>query len=137
MKKQILMTALALFICAAITAQTTQQIRTQTQTGKQSRVQTQEQPGTRTRTQTGRQEAMQYGYKNNGQMTKAQKHARNEERKALKEQQKEMKRKKAGLNNHKYSGKENIANQNKSMRPPVRQNDAAKVAKSPRQTGKK
>jgi hypothetical protein len=80
---------------------------------------------------------MQYGYKNNGQMTKAQKHARNEERKALKKQQKEMKKHKAGLNSQKYSGKEKIANRNKSVRPPVPQHDAAKVAKSPRQTGKK
>ncbi len=102
MKKQIFISAAVLLLSAALSAQTTQQSRPQGQGKTQAHYRTREQSGTMTqtyekkgtptRTQTGRQEAMQAGYKNNGQMTSAQKHARNEERKALKKQQKELKK---------------------------------------------
>ena len=110
MKKQIFISAAVLLLSAALSAQTTQQSRPQGQGKTQAHDRTQEQSGTMTqtrekkgtptRTQTGRQEAMQAGYKNYGQMTSTQKHARNEERKALKKQQKELKKQQKEMNKH-------------------------------------
>ncbi len=138
MKKQLLMAVLALFISAVLSAQMTEEARSQKQSGRQSKVQTQEQAGTRT--QTGRQEAMQAGYKNNGQMTKAQKQARNEERKALKKQQKALKKQQkrhASLNSEQYMKQEKTATQNKGARPAAPQKSSAKMAKSAGSGGKR
>lgn len=87
MKKQIILAIATLFISAAITAQTAEQerARNQSQTEAGSRKHAHEQTVVQT----------QGEYKNKGQMTKAQRHARNEERKALKRQQKEMKKQEA------------------------------------------
>ena len=102
MKRQIFISAAVLLLSAALSAQTTQQSRPQGQGKTQAHdriqgpsgemTQTHEKKKTQTRTQTGRQEAMQAGYKNNGQKASVQKHIRNEERKALKKQQKELKK---------------------------------------------
>ena len=110
MKRQIFISAAVLLLSAALSAQTTQQLRPQGQGKTQAHdriqepsgemTQTHEKKRTQTRTQTGRQEAMQAGYKNNGQMTSVQNHVRNEERKALKKQQKELKRQQKEMNKH-------------------------------------
>ena len=97
MKNRMLMSIIAFMICAGLFAQEPVQqpqrpdktkVKTQSQpmdsVGKPERTRVQEQPAGMTQTQTE--------YKNRGQMTSAQKHARNEERKAHKRQQKELKR---------------------------------------------
>ena len=125
MKKQIFISAAVLLLSAALSAQIAQPSRPQVQGKTQAYDRTQEQSGsmtqirekkgTPTRTQTGRQEAMQAGYKNNGQMTSAQKHARNEERKALKKQQKELKKQQKEMNKHQremINHQKEIKNQN-------------------------
>jgi len=150
MKKQLFMAVMALFVSSAITAQPNQQNRPQAQSGKQEKVQTRSQDrtqaqthagtGTQTRTQTGRQEAMQAGYKNNGQMTKARKHARNEERKALKKQQKDLKKQQkqqTPMNSEQYMKQERTTTQNKGARPATPQKSSAKMAKSAGPGGKR
>lgn len=102
--------------------------------------QTREKKGSPTRTQTGRQEAMQAGYMNNGQMTKAQKQARNEERKTLKKQQKELKKQQkmqAKMEGEQYMEQEKTATQNKGARTSAPQRTATKMAKSVGPGGKK
>jgi len=160
MKKQIIMAVTALFISAAITAQQATQAGTQTrekaQSGTQTQTragaqtQTQTQAGIRTQTQTRIQDQSQTAtkaqsgtmaqtqtriqdqsqYKNQGQMTMAQKQARNEERKALKKQQKEMKNQEAVKEGNVYREQEKTATQNRGARTATPQRQAAKVSRS-------
>jgi len=76
MKRTMLMAAVALLLSAGLSAQNSNQTRTEQQNRSRETIQN----------QTGGQS------KNYGQMTSEQKQLRNEERKALKKQEKEMKK---------------------------------------------
>ncbi len=105
MKKQIVFVIAGLLISAAVIAQAPQQDQTRAQSG----VRTQDQ------------------YNNQGQITRAQKQARNAERKALKQQQKQNKMQEAAQRRTQYREQDKDAARNGAARPAIPQGNAARM----------
>lgn len=87
MRKQFILAASALLISAAVTAQNAQQTQTRTQNKEKTRTEVKNQPQGPVQVQDQEQ------YKNKGQAVSEQRHARNAERKALRDQKKALKNK--------------------------------------------
>lgn len=133
------MAAVALLISAGITAQEQEQTATQTQTRKQE--QSRSQAGTRAQGLPANQVEVPDQYRNRGQMVSERRHARNEERKALKRQQKEQKKREKALPGEKSMDQEGAmereremkqekaAPQNRGARPAAPKGNAVKASR--------